>query len=329
MNRILQRKNTEPFLAVLLLVLVSAIAYLPLASRFGYYFDDWSLVWAGQTPGPAKLIQMYSIDRPFIGPVFAGLYGVLGENPLPWALTGYLLRVGGGLALLGALRMVWPGQTLATTSMALLFLVYPGFLRQPNTIQYQNHLISIGAELLSIALSLWALRIQRRAGRLAVIALAMILSLIAVLMMEYMFGLEALRGALLWLSLPGRERLPLGGRIRRTLARWSPYLLTLAGFLVWRLFIFKSTRSATDVGALGQMYLSSPGYQLVRVAAEWLKDFWEITLAGWVVPAYRFIAEARLRVLLFSLVFALAAARLCLIYRAWCAGPVLPEADRR
>ena len=317
MNRILQRKNTEPFLAILLLVLVSAIAYLPLANRFGYYFDDWSLVWAGHTQGPAKLIQMYSIDRPFIGPVFASLYAVLGENPLPWALTGYLLRVAGGLALLGALRMVWPGQALATTSMALLFLVYPGFLRQPNTIQYQNHLISIGAELLSIALSLWAFRIQRRAGRLAVVALAMILSLIAVLMMEYMFGLEALRGALIWLSLPGKERLSLGSRIRRTLARWCPYLLTLAGFLVWRLFIFKSTRSATDVGALGQMYLSSPAYQLVKVLTEWLKDFWEITLAGWVVPAYRFISEARLRVLLFSLGFALAATGLCLIYRAW------------
>ena len=174
MNRILQRKNTEPSGdppagAGL------AIAYLPLASRFGYYFDDWSLVWAGHTQGPAEAIQMYSIDRPFIGPVFASLYAVLGENPLPWALTGYLLRVGGGLALLAALRMVWPGHALATTSMALLFLVYPGFLRQPNTIQYQNHLISIGAE--SALDCIVAVGFQDTAAglvRLAVVGLAMV-----------------------------------------------------------------------------------------------------------------------------------------------------------
>ena len=63
----------EALFSISLLVLVSAIAYLPLIRRFGYYRDDWYLMYGGMMQGAKKFIEIYSIDRPFIGYFMAGL----------------------------------------------------------------------------------------------------------------------------------------------------------------------------------------------------------------------------------------------------------------
>src|ERR1043165_4888441 len=81
-------------------------------------------------------------------------YLVFGQNPLYYNLSAYVFRVLGALALLWCLNMLWPGKRTATTLMSLLFLIYPGFLSQPNAIDYQSHIIGLAAALASIALTL-------------------------------------------------------------------------------------------------------------------------------------------------------------------------------
>lgn len=57
-------------------------------------------------------------------------------------LSAYVFRVLGALALLWVVRMLWHRQSTATLLMALLFLIYPGFLSQPNCIYLCKRSIS-------------------------------------------------------------------------------------------------------------------------------------------------------------------------------------------
>ena len=66
-------------------------------------------------------------------------------------------------------------------------------------------------------------------------------------------------------------------------------------FLIWRLFIFKSTRYATDVGMLMEAYISDPFYKLMSIASNLFKDFFEVIIGGWTIEPYQYIAALRLK----------------------------------
>ncbi len=287
--------DKETIFSIALLVILSALAYLPMVNQFGYYFDDWNLIWAGSTNGARKLVDIYSIDRPFIGYLFSGLYSLFGNNALPWNISGYLFRLAGGIGLLWMLRLIWPKEKQATLAAALLFLIYPGYLRQPNAIQYQNHLINYTLAIFSIAFTVKALLSGKQWQKTLFTSMAMIFGLLSFLIMEYMIGLEGLRLLLIWYLTPGTESKKLHERIHQTFKRWIPYLVIIFGFLYWRAFVFKSTRPATDLDGMFQWYIQSPGYQLGRVGIELFKDFIETAFMSWVVPLYQYTVHVRLR----------------------------------
>ncbi len=89
-----------------------------------------------------------------------------------------------------------------------------------------------------------------------------------------------------------------------TLARWLPYLLPLAAYLVWRMLFFQAARAAVDVGGLLQQYTGSPLRMFGRVGLETVRDFIEAGLSGWFVPAYRLNAFATLTDSLIAFVLA-------------------------
>ncbi len=123
------------------------------------------------------------------------------------------------------------------------------------------------------------------------------------LLYEYMIGLEGVRLVLLAL-LAWRAEHGLKPMVRRTLARWLPYLLPLAAYLVWRMLLFQATRATVDVGGLLQQYADSPLSMLGRVGVETIRDFLEAGLSGWFVPAYRLNAFATLTDTLIAFVLA-------------------------
>lgn len=311
-------RKLEWLWAAALLALVSALAYLPMIHQFGYYFDDWNLIWGGYTHGPQKFVELYSIDRPFVGLVFSQIYPLLGDSALPWNIAAYLLRLASGLGFLWLVRMLWPRQALATTCMALLFLIYPGFLRQPNAIQYLAHLIGFALGVWSITLSIWATRLRSGLPVTAGLTLlAALFGLGAFLMMEYFIGLEGVRLILLWYTTPPAAQEKFAARALRVLRRWLPYLAAISGFLTWRVFFFKSSRVATSVDLIAQKYLEAPLYQVVRVVSELGKDFFEAALFGWFVPSYQLISGARLRDFGYAAILAALGAALVLLYSFW------------
>ncbi len=309
------RKHLIP---VLLLIFMSALAFLPHIHRLGYYRDDWNLIYAGYTQGPEKLIDIYSVDRPLIGYLFAWIfYPLFGNAALGWNVSAYLIRLAGILGAYWLLNLLWPRHRAATFTAALLFGVYPGFLEQPNGIQYQPHLLNMTFSIFSLAFTIQAYKVQHLYAKALLTIASLLLGLASMFMMEYYIGLEGVRLALIWVTTKHGEadKSNLLARARTAAGRWAPYAAAILVFLSWRLFIFQSQRAGTDIGAIVAAIRQSPVYEMLRLTSELLKDFMEVAFFSWAVPPYQLLSVARLRDFLTALLIGLAA--LAIVFAAY------------
>ena len=285
--------RNETFVAILLIFLTTLITYGVSIPGLGYYHDDWYVLWSGQARGAESLIPLFSTDRPFMGVVYSVIYRFLGDSIMGWHLYALLWRFIGGLAFFWILRLVWPNQKYTTTLMTVLFLVYPGFLSQPNANTKQNHLYGFGTALLSIALMLQSLKTPRAAWKIICMLLSLILTANYLFIYEYMIGFEGTRLVLL-----GYVLFQQGIRKFRSLAMeivkkaW-PYWAVTAGFLYWRIFIFESSRNATDASQLAAGYFSNLRYMSIRFILETVKDFLDTSIFAWVVETYHQFSVAQ------------------------------------
>ncbi|HMK09607.1 MAG TPA: hypothetical protein VK449_11320 [Anaerolineales bacterium] len=281
----------ERWAAIGLVSLLAILCYGLLIPWLGFYRDDWYQLWAGLTLGPRSIVTLFSIDRPFMGLTYAATFAVLRDSAAAWQIYALLLRWIGALGALWLFRRMWPGRPFLTTSAALLFLVYPGFLQQPNADTFSNHLLSYAAEILSLAATAELLATPRGPRRWALTAFAIAAALTCWLLYEYMIGLEALRYLLI-----ARHALAETGRLNRRwlrafLVTFLPFLIPLAAFLVWRLGFFQATRGTVNVGQVLAAYRASPVATVLQRAVEVLRDFVETTLFGWFVPASDGLAD--------------------------------------
>ncbi len=289
---LLKTFKNELFGSLALLFLVALLTYGIGIPKLGYYYDDWYVLWSGAARGTSSFLTLFSTDRPFIGVIYSYLYGVLGDHLLLWHLYALLWRYIGALAFFWILRILWPKQKYITTLMTVLFIVYPGFLSQPDAATKQNQLFGFGTALLSIAFMLQGLRTNTRVGKLLCSLISVILAANYLFIYEYMIGLEAMRLALLGFAL-----FQAGFKEARTLLKeiakkWWPYPVVMAGFLYWRLFIFDSKRNATNVGNLMFNYRSDLVNMSLRLVFESFKDFLNATLFAWFVQPFHLIASA-------------------------------------
>jgi hypothetical protein len=152
-----KRSRAIPYL---LLLLVSALAYLPFIGRFTYANDDWYLMYGAHARGADYFAPAFERDRPMRAYVLGPAYELFGDDPLPYHVSAYVFRLLGAVSLFWLLNQVWPSSSkrksgangkanlqstnyqLPVTNLliALLFLLYPGFLSQPNPIDYHRRL---------------------------------------------------------------------------------------------------------------------------------------------------------------------------------------------
>jgi hypothetical protein len=305
MNIIKKILASEALIATLLVTLTTIVTYGLLIPQLGYYRDDWYFAWTGMMQGPAGIVDLFKIDRPFMGVIYAFEYIILGNSPLSWHLYALFLKLVGAFAFLWLLRLMWPEKRIMTTFITLLFVIYPGFLQQPNANTFQNHLFGYAAAILSLAVTIRALKTRSRLITTLLHGLAICLTLIYLFIYEYMIGLEAARVFLIWYYIhsqtPGSFKKSAG----KTLKHDLPYLLAVAVFLFWRVFIFKSGRRATNVDILFSDYSISPLRSVATILIETVKSAVETAVFAWFVPFYQFTATARYRDLFISLAVAL------------------------
>ncbi|HZM22851.1 MAG TPA: hypothetical protein VFC02_13970, partial [Anaerolineales bacterium] len=306
--------KNETSIAILLILLTTVITYGVSISKLGYYHDDWFVLWSGQARGAESIIPLFSTDRPFMGAIYSFVYRLLGDTIINWHLYALLWRFIGGLAFFWILRLIWPDQKYITTLMTVLFIIYPGFLSQPNANTKQNHLYGFGTALLSIALMLQSIKTNKPGWKIVCGLLSIILTANYLFIYEYMIGLEGTRLILLGYSLFQDGWKEFRALAREILKRIWPYWIVTAGFLCWRLFIFEGARNATDVPQLAESYLGNFRYMFIRLVLETAKDFLDASIFAWFVGPYQLFSVALYSDLAYALLIVGIVILLVLIY---------------
>jgi len=275
--------SKETVFAILVLVFISAVVYLPLIRQTGYMNDDWYLMYSAKAYGPSVFVDIFSVDRPARALIMMPAYGLFGENPVYYNLSAYVFRIISGVAFLWLLRMLFPRQIRWALLGSLLFILYPGFLSQYNGIDYQSQMISLAAAMLSVALSIKVVLMDGGWGKVALVVLSVLFGWLYLGLVEYFIGFEFLRwGSVLLLSLR------MGGSLLQKMWRAirSMYLSLLVPiiFLIWRIFFFQAERTATDVNVQFENVKLYPLQTLYHWMIQVLQDLFDVLFAAWFVP---------------------------------------------
>jgi hypothetical protein len=274
----------ESWFAVGTVLLLGFLAYVPLMHKFGFYRDDWYMLWVGRAFGPQGIIDLFAFDRPFVGYIYSASYQLLGENPILWQVYSFSLRIIGALGFLWLLRRLWPEHKIETTTAAILLFIYPGFLQWPNANTKSNHLTTYTLAILSICLTVAAFQ-SRKTGRKVILSLgALVLAAGYWFLYEYMIGLEGLRLLIIALLISREEGQTWKPKLIRFIKIWSPYLVLISLHLAWRLFVFESGREGMNVDTALSLYQTTPIRMIAKRSFVLGIDIFEAVISAWAVP---------------------------------------------
>jgi hypothetical protein len=238
--------NRSDRLFPLALLFVCGVAYAYLLPQMGFYWDDWQALFLSRFDDPQAYSVYYALDRPFSAWTYQWMMPLLDARPIAWQLATLLLRWLSGIGLWLTLRGVWPERKALVNWMALLFVLYPGFLQQPIAVAYSQHFTTYALFTLSLAAMVWAVRLPR--WRVPLLVASFLAALAHLATMEYFAGLELLRTILLWILLRRAEDRP-GVTLRRVLPFGLPLLIPFLAFVAWRIVIFPRVSAYADVNS--------------------------------------------------------------------------------
>lgn len=256
------------------LFILSLIAYLPLTPNLGVYWDDWPSLWFLHFFGPTIFPKAFAIDRPAQGWLFTLTTSLVGESMLAWQVFGIFARWLCSLAFAWVISLVWPQRKALAATAAALFIVYPGFSQQFIPITYGHQFLVYGAFLASLGCMLLASRRPERYWPLTLCSLA--LDTWSMFALEYFFGLELIRPALLWAAGKEGAKNPTQ-RLRRALKQWLPYAVIAGLFLAWR--ITRPTPRGNIT--LFEGFSNAPHQTLITLGGAILQDACASTIAAW------------------------------------------------
>ena len=283
--KFLTKPNYQRLIEILLILVIAALAYLPNITRASIYRDDWYYAMDRTIGGPGIFQEMFSIDRPARGPLFEAYYQLFDIQPIAYHVSSFIWRALGGLAALYLFNLLWPGKKRAALFMALAFMLFPGYSRWLEGFENQPRILSSFLEVLSIALTLQAIKTKRIAPKV----LAWVGSILAgwayIAFVDFAIGMEFFRLLCVFIlishEMPGKALIQ---KSIQTLKSWAVAALIPGIFLVWRLFIFHNLRPTTDVGLQLSYLIKSP----LHTALTWLIHLFQssinIAFLAWVMP---------------------------------------------
>jgi hypothetical protein len=301
-------------LAVLMIGLTAIITHGLMIPRLGYYYDDWYMLWSGATRGAGGIVSLFSIDRPFMGVIYSGFYRIIGDNIAGWHVFTLLIRITGGIAFYWILNLVWPGRKSVFVFASMIFVVFPGFLAEPNAATKINHLIGYGAALFSISLTLQAVKTSSTLWKFVCALISTLLFAFYIWIYEYMVGLELMRLTLLYLMLWQGDRTKTVTTTKKVLFTYIPYVIVSLIFLFWRVKIFEGTRPSTDFKGVVAAYRADFVGMLFRLIFQVGKDFFSASTFAWFVQPYYLLAKAENAEIVIALLFAISVVALAVVY---------------
>ncbi len=251
---------------------IAFLAYGLFIFQHGYYWDDWAFSWIRNHLGTAGLIEQFAVNRP-VRAHWESALSFLGYNPANWQIYALLTRWAASLIFLWVLNLLWEKKPSQNALASFFFLLYPGFTQQSLAITYQFFWTLYIFYFLSLALMLSAL--QKPYYRMPKLIVSLLLTTYTLFGLEYFFGLELTRIIFIWIALTAIYTNP-QKRLQKSFLFYIPYLVTLGGYLYWRVFLYKDTiykakdQISISIGSIWNQLLDT--LPLVSIQA-WLKVF--------------------------------------------------------
>jgi hypothetical protein len=300
----LKKQTQTRWFEIIFLALISGLTYLPRIRELTYYRDDWYFLYDALVIGPRALVEIALHTRPIRGPLYALYFSLFGLNPLPYHIAMYLTRLLGGIGALWLFNLIWPKNRRANFFMAILFVLFPGFLWWVAGFEFQPYVLSVGLQVFSIVFTLKAISAESATKRLGWTIAAILSGWAYLALVEYAIGMEAFRIICVYLFVRRKNPSPtFTASIVQTFKTSAPFLLIPIVFLVWYQFLFDNWRKAQDAGTQFSVLLSSPTTLMWRLI-ETARSFLNVSLFAWVIPFYDNFYGNRLRDTILALVLA-------------------------
>jgi hypothetical protein len=289
--------NTRLF-EIAVLILVSALVYLPNVGKLTLYKDEWYFIHDASIAGPSVFINMFAIDRPARGLFFEIYYALFNYHALPYGIGAFIWRV---IAIIGALwlfQLLWPRNRKVAFGAAMLFAVYPGYLWWVSPIEYQPHMASLALEVFSIVLTLKAIQSGRPFVKAVYAVTAILTGWAYIALVDYAIGMEIFRFLCVFL-LVRRAQNPKAVSFWKngiqTVRTWLLYGIIPVGILIWREFFFTNTRKATDASLQLGMLISNPGSTAMNWLIHLFQSILNVSMFAWVSPFVNSFFDLHLR----------------------------------
>lgn len=224
----------SPWLFPVALLMVGVAAHGLLIPTLGFYWNDWQGIYFNELNLPAIGFQYYA-ERPLNALIYLALFPITGSNPVAWQVTALLLRWGGLLFVYYTFNLLWPEHRTRHRWIVALLFVFPGYFLQPVSVAFSPHLVTFA--LYASSLLLMVAAIKKQAAFWPLMSLSLILSAVQMFSMEYFVGLELIRPLLILWAQQSNDEPEKSTLVGRTILYWSPFVLLLGVFLVWRLLV--------------------------------------------------------------------------------------------
>lgn len=222
--------------------------------------------WIRYELGSQAMTQYFSTNRPVWGLLYQITTHIFPQVPIYWQLFALVWRWLGAVMVWLIVRELWTDKPRFSLSVALLFLIYPGFNQQWISYLYSHFFIVLFFFLLSIYLMLRKKTV-----------FALIFAALNLWMMEYFFVLELIRVGVIWVAL--RDSYPdLKQRVKPTLKLWAPYLALFTLAILSRLFIFNN--QVYGFSLMSQLK-ANPVATIVGLIQNFFVSLWTVTFAAW------------------------------------------------
>lgn len=254
------------------LLILSLLTYALFFWEKGFYWDEAPWTWIYYRLGPAALTQTFSTSRPFWGLLYQALLPLVGPRPWAWQLLMVFHRWISAVLVWLLVGEIWPRDKRPALWTSALFLVYPGLGQNFIGLMYTHFFIILDSFLLSLYLSILAIR--RKSAPLSLVAI--FLAVVNLATMEYFYFLELFRAVIFWFILDD----PWQKRLRRVTRFYLPYFGAFVGVTLWRAFYFTNQNASYGYGTL-QAIRENALLGSLKLLWNMLAAFWESVPHAW------------------------------------------------
>ena len=323
-------KPQKTLLIIASVIAVGCLLYLPGLSGLGWYRDAWNYFYNLTVRGQDMLIKAFSADRPADGYLISALYGIFGTDLKAYQIWNLCCRILSSVFFVLILLTVWKKDLKLAGFAGILAVAFPGFLEQTDAITYIPHQTAMLCFMISLWLTVLACKEGRIGLKILFSLLAMALSFVNMMLMEYYIGMEIYRLGMIYLVKRNGGKKDVRSGVAGAVLSFLPYLVPMLGFVAWRSFFFTAKRAGTDVMTeIIQPFLAHPRHELADLGIRIVKNVWKLFVGSWTIPAHTLINGLNMKEFVRTLipVLGISAAGLLLLLPLFLKKKDAPEED--